>query len=828
MSEFIRSVPPEREIPASGHRAGTSVADETIDREYNSETPPLSQSSPAIDEGEVARFLQALTGSSKTQLHWRGFIDAQKGGPGRSTFGNLRSVLPELRQWQDDGCGVYIVVNEGGTDDISITGVRALFVDADRKDGQPFPLPTKWHAEPDFLADRGDGTRWHAYWRATPGSVTPDQFRPTQRALAAYYGTDKSVINPSRVMRVPGFLHLKDPANPKIYRVEERDPDRTRTFAELTAGLPEVVVEILSGRTAALDAIIDGPIALRLAEDMVASWPILKDGEGSDHGTFKLLARLNDYGISESEAVRLATPWAERCGFDINWIEKKARNAYRYAKNELGCDNMDALLAYCRQEPTDLKAQAQLQALNAEGAVAEVNRRYRFFTAGGNAAKVLDIFDPASPSIHTLETLHKMHGSEKVLVGEGKKARLVEKSRLWHASDDRQDVTGLVFEPPGSAATVRPDAHNMWQGFAVKPAEGKAHEPLLSHIRDVVCQGNAEQADWLIAWLADAVQCPGRKPGTAVALRGLPGCGKTIISEYMKAIFGRPHSMSTSSPHEVFGRFNGGLAPMVWVALEEGFWAGDKQAEGRLKDLITNPTTRVENKGVDGYTVSNHVHLFISSNEEWVVPAGERDRRFTVLDVPPTYIDNAGYWAPIWEALERGDGPANLLHFLLNVKYDRRKLLRPLNTAARADQLARSLPLIDQWWLNVLTEGDQPWFEDGWASKDAIYLAFSAFCGQRGRHIRVPDVRQFWARLRVLLGGTLTEKKVREGHLRTRVIQLPSLADARTTFTATHGIPFEDAPELADDEALPSRPFRADRENPFGDLDFASPTAGTA
>jgi hypothetical protein len=69
------------------------------------------------------------------------------------------------------------------------------------------PLPDEWHARPDFIVQR-DTTHWHAYWLIDDCPVA--DFRDVQRRLAAHYGTDTAVCNPSRVMRVAGTLHQKD------------------------------------------------------------------------------------------------------------------------------------------------------------------------------------------------------------------------------------------------------------------------------------------------------------------------------------------------------------------------------------------------------------------------------------------------------------------------------------------------------------------------------------------------------------------------------------------------------------------------------------------
>lgn len=87
----------------------------------------------------------------------------------------------------------------------------------------------------------------------------------------------------------------------------------------------------------------DSPTAIAWAINYVKTLPALVEGEGSDNGTMVILYKMRDHGVSQEAAVALLTPWAERCGFDIPWLELKAGNAYRYAQNGAGCDDPAAM-----------------------------------------------------------------------------------------------------------------------------------------------------------------------------------------------------------------------------------------------------------------------------------------------------------------------------------------------------------------------------------------------------------------------------------------------------------------------------------------------------
>jgi|HubBroStandDraft_6_1064221.scaffolds.fasta_scaffold35132_1 RecA-family ATPase len=154
------------------------------------------------------RFIDLLTGSSDSELAFRTFCDDKtREAPAQNFIGTLAGVGNEFDRAQSNGYGVFAIVNGGGHCDAQISEVRAAFIDADN-----VPLDgIEWHLKPDFIVQR-DATHWHAYWLAN--EIAVHEFSTIQKRLAQRYGTDKCVFNPSRVMRLPGYLHLKDKANP--------------------------------------------------------------------------------------------------------------------------------------------------------------------------------------------------------------------------------------------------------------------------------------------------------------------------------------------------------------------------------------------------------------------------------------------------------------------------------------------------------------------------------------------------------------------------------------------------------------------------------------
>ncbi len=80
------------------------------------------------------------------------------------------------------------------------------------------------------------------------------------------------------------------------------------------------------------------------------------------------------------------------------------------------------------------------------------------------------------------------------------------------------------------------------------------------------------------------------------------------------------------------------MAAGLLLHADEAFWAGDRAAEGRLKDLVTGASQFIEFKGKEPVRVDNYLRLLVCGNADWLVPAGLKERRFATLDVSDAHI----------------------------------------------------------------------------------------------------------------------------------------------------------------------------------------------
>ena len=273
---------------------------------------------------------------------------------------------------------------------------------------------------------------------------------------------------------------------------------------------------------------------------------------------------------------------------------------------------------------------------------------------------------------------------------------------LWRHWPQRRQYSGIGFFPPPREAP--PGWLNLWTGLAIEPKRGD-WGLLKEHLRVVVCGGNEQWFEWLLDYMAHAVQRPGEKPGSAVVLYSPEeGTGKTIVNTMMKRIFGQ-HAMGTAKAEQFLGKFNAAIAAKIWLATEEAFWAGNKQMLGAYKNLITEDRITIEPKGIDPIEVDNFSRVFATTNEKWNTPAGVEGRRFFVLEVKNPRAKDPEYFNPLWDQMEKIGGLQAMLRELLDRKITS-DLRNPPETAALMVQRQRTLDGVQQWLWAIANEGE--------------------------------------------------------------------------------------------------------------------------
>jgi Family of unknown function (DUF5906)/Primase C terminal 2 (PriCT-2)/Bifunctional DNA primase/polymerase, N-terminal len=338
-----------------------------------------------------------------------------------------------------------------------------------------------------------------------------------------------------------------------------------------------------------------------------------------------------------------------------------------------------------------------------EAALDEMNAQFFVAKEGGKTWVISFERDHARlvPTYMRFSDFTNLYMNRSVKIEDGKKVQYVPLGKWWLQHPERQQYDGLVFAP-GNPAAVIDGRFNLWRGWGVEPRRGN-WKLMRKHIWLVLAAKDKERFKYTMRWLAWMVQHPDQRAEVALVFKGNKGTGKGTLGNCLMKMFGQ-HSLQISNAKHLVGNFNAHMRDTCFLFGDECYWPGDKQAEGTLKRLITEPTLFIEAKGRDAITVPNYLHVMLASNEQWIVPAGENERRYFMNAVSEAKMQNKKWFKAIDDQLKNG-GYQAMLFDLMNYRLADWHPREVPKASGLVEQQARSLAPLDGWWVELLETG---------------------------------------------------------------------------------------------------------------------------
>ncbi len=183
--------------------------------------------------------VELMTGSPDTIIRVRTVNSAlPKGALGASYEfeGGLADMHERICKLNLDGHNIYVMAQPtrpcpGFASNADVIGVRGFYADGD---GAAFP--TAWHVAPTYVLRHPQTGRWWAHWTVTAAELAslPEWIK----RIAMRYGSDATICNPARVIRLAGFDRWKDGKSYGPYELEVMSGIATDEW--MHCGLPEL------------------------------------------------------------------------------------------------------------------------------------------------------------------------------------------------------------------------------------------------------------------------------------------------------------------------------------------------------------------------------------------------------------------------------------------------------------------------------------------------------------------------------------------------------------------------------------------------------------
>lgn len=674
------------------------------------------------------------------------FHDVDPDIDGHILHGTIEQHAETLAAWQRAGHGVYWTVNRTdlqGRKLANVTGIRALWLDMDTPGADLAPVCAA--LQPHAVVESSPG-KHHLYWRVA--DLPLEQAAAYLDALTTRWGGDQGAKGINRVLRLPGFWHLK--AEPHHTRIVSWAPGAAPYTAD------QVVAHLLGGvtPTAAPAAVVDTD----LHEGPVEGWrtPITDE---------RLLAKLNGleaHTPSAGEAFgggwTLHQLWAP----DIRELEAtKRRSEARLSllsrlmfltggdskrvydlvrDHELAVkDNREGLLvkelALARGtflawwEPEHARRQAQVAEARAIGEDlgapilpvvmtldAMVEDMVLVEMQGGvvhrQGRKVLK-FDDAMRSYAA--------STHRYVDGDSGKERTQPALGAW-MKDHRRKTAGILTWRPGHPEFCAPTqainghsvAYNTWRGLSAytPPENWRDWAAWFEHHVAYLVPVESERARFL-QWLAHIVQVPGELPHTAyLMVTETTGTGRNWLAGVLARVFRGYVALGVQVGAILDGSYNGVLSEKLLATVDEvreGMDTGRFQRAEALKTIVNQEQRQINHKYGIQLSEQNCMRWLFFSQHHDALPFDNGDRRIIVID-NPTERRAPDYYATLYGLMHVPEFIASVRHYLQTLPLSgfNPGMPAPMNDA-KARALDVMLPGIDRALREFLSRWTAPY-----------------------------------------------------------------------------------------------------------------------
>ena len=253
----------------------------------------------------------------------------------------------------------------------------------------------------------------------------------------------------------------------------------------------------------------------------------------------------------------------------------------------------------------------------------------------------------------------------------------------------------------------------------------------LDFIKTAWCHNDDRVYNYVIKWFAHLVQKPMVKTNKAIVLKGNQGVGKSMVYHTLMKIIGDNYCAQPSGYEQIFGNFNSLLDNKILVFADELVWGGCKKDAGKLKKFITEPHLYSNEKHMTIRKLNNESNWLIASNEEWVVPAGNKERRYIILNVSDDMLEfNVKEKKRIAEVC-----PFSLAAYLYSIDLTDWDSTEIIDTEGLADQKMLGLNNVARFWMEFITDRDYI-IEGGKRNACSIYNDYVKYCDEnKEKHV---------------------------------------------------------------------------------------------
>lgn len=704
-------------------------------------------------------YVDAITNhqAETTTIDFRAIHDTRKDIPAIPFRGTLAECWQSITYYNSQGYGIFANINAmdgNGHTLANVAHIRVQCIDLDNLSAQQnYERATAWQPSPSFAVQSSPG-KFHVYWCIQPYQGN-DYNTLIQRKLRQFFDGDRTIIDPSRVMRLPGTLHLKNPETPHLVQ------------CWALAGYGNVYpVTVLETALAGVNVIAASGGRHELGDETLTA-PSLEwvqyalsqiDPNKLDRGEWISITSAYKQSVwnhtTEENAFNIWSEWCAQYETNDQGENLKQWNSIR--ETEIGWPSIvrrvPSIIAYQKfkgveRQPTSLGAAAAMPMPeqtndnlppmgDCSGEFLTDAEQRIWFEDCYYVERFGEILTPSGRLMNATKFNGAFGGKKFIIDSNGKAVneawQAATRSTLWTVPK----VDHLRFVPQSEPYAIINDELGRKGVNTYKPAIISSKQgdvtPFLNHMQLMLPVQSDREI--LLGYLAHNVKFPGYKIPWAPLVQSVEGVGKGVLKRVIRHCIGGPyvHFPNAQELIESGSKFNAWMRGKLFILVDEVKVDERRDMIEVLKPMISEAEIEIQGKGHDQDKEDNYSNWAFFSNYKDAIPVNKNGRRFSIFysaiqSVDDLRIRNMGddYFNRLYGWLDNS-GAEYVADYLLNYPIERGTVpMRAPDTSSTAEAVRQSRGPIETAILDAV-EDQLTGFRGGWISTLAVMARLRA------------------------------------------------------------------------------------------------------
>lgn len=629
--------------------------------------------------------------------------DTDKSADAHNLRGSLSELYPTLQEYNAKGYGVFYnfnVMNDSPRKTLAdVNHIRAHVVDLDNTLTSDAMLQKilSTHPAPHFVVNTSPN-KYHVYWLVQPYTGN-DYFNTIQRKLAQLYDGDKKICDPTRVLRVPGFNHMKStPHSITYYQFSNADPYPVTVLADSVAH-----VNVVNHSSIARQPLGSPDLAAPSLDWLKYAMTLMNPNDMDRDEWMSFSAAIKQSGWSLTDEETLYKMWLDWCDqYDGNDEGENRKLWDSLRDTEVGWKSIErrtsvgAYINFGFNDPAQLMSIAKPTVTTQTGGevspqpqeVAIDDRAHEFgellspeeckiwFKDCYFVTRIGEIFSPTGRFMNATK-FNGTYGGKHFIISQVTSKTTDEpwKAALRSTCYTIPKVDHIRFLPHEKSFDIIYDDFGRAGLNTYIPAKISMREGdvslWLKHVENILPVESDRKIFY--DYLAHCVKYPGVKLQWAPLLQSAEGVGKTVFYEVMRKAIGQMYIYRPKAQELVSSgsKFNAWMRAKLMIMVDEIKVDERRELLEVLKPMITDADIEVQSKGVDQEMEDNMANWVFFSNFKDAVPISENGRRFATFfsvlqserDILEAGMDKK-YFDRLWTWLRKEGGLEAVAYWL--------------------------------------------------------------------------------------------------------------------------------------------------------------------